>query len=190
MEEEERQVKTFFLKERLLYDGSQMHSHWAYRNYSLPGDSIVAFIGPCDVKKEEMVDLEDLLKGEVIRAKEMLHFICEHFGVDLKEIVFRQRLLVFCAKEALESLGFEILRAGDDLFFNDRKLSISIATITPVSGKIHLGINIDPEFAPVPAIGLREMGIEPVSFGEEVMKRYKEEISSISSAMSKVRGVP
>lgn len=183
-------MKTLFLKEKLLYDGSQMHSHWAYQHYSLLGDSIVAFIGPCEVKKEEMVDLEDLLKDEVIRAREMLHFICEHFAITLKEVVIYQRLLVCCAKEALEDAGWKILRVGDDLFFQKRKLSISIATLTPLSGKIHLGINIDPEGAPVPAVGLKEMGIEPVGFAEEVMKRYKEEVDDIYRAMCKVKGVP
>lgn len=183
-------MKTLFLEEKLLYDGSQIHSHWAYRNYSLLGDSIVAFIGPCEVKREEMVDLEDLLKGEVIRAREMLHFICEHFGVALREIVLFQRILVCCAKETLEDAGFKIVRTGDDLFFNKRKLSVSISTLTPISGKIHLGINIDPEGAPVPAVGLKEIGIKPKSFGEEVMRRYKEEIEGIHFAMCKVKGVP
>jgi len=183
-------MKTLFLKEKLLYDGSQIHSHWAYRNCSLLGDSIVAFIGPCEVKREEMVDLEDLLKGDVIRAREMLHFICEHFGIGLREIVLCQRLLVICAKEALEDEGFKLLRSGDDLFYNEKKLSISIATITPISGKIHLGLNIDPEGAPVPAVGLKEMGIEPIGFGEEVMRRYKGEMEGIYSAMCKVKGVP
>ncbi len=190
MEGKKETMRTLFLKERVLYDGSQLHSHWAYKNYSLLGDSVVAFIGPCEVKKEEMVDLEDFLKGEVIRAEEMLHFICEHFGLDLRETVYRQRLLIVCAKEALEERGLRILRVGDDLFYNQRKLSISIATITPLSGKIHLGINIDPRGAPLPAVGLKEIGIEPVGFGEEVMRRYKEEIEGIHTTMYKVKGVP
>lgn len=182
-------LKTLILKDRLLYDGSQIHSHWALRNYSLVGDNLVAFIGPCDVKKEEMVDLEDLLKGEVIRAKEMLHFIVEHYAVTLRETVMYQRLLVCSVKEALEDIGFQILRVGDDLFCHQRKLTISIATLTPVSGKIHLGINIDPEGAPVPAIGLKEMGIEAESFCEEVIERYKREVEDIYRAMCKVKGV-
>jgi hypothetical protein len=183
-------LKTLFLKDKILYDGSQIHSHWAYRNFNLIGDSIVAFLGPCDVKREEMVDLEDLTKGEIIRAKEMLHFICEHFGVEIREIILLQRILVICAEEALRGRGCEVERKGDDLFIDERKLSVSIATKTPISGKIHLGINIDPEGAPVPAIGLKELGIEPIGFGEEVMSRYKEELEDINFAMCKVRWVP
>lgn len=183
-------LKTLFIKERLLYDGNQIHSHWALRNYAILGDSIVAFIGPCDVKREEMVDLEDILKGEVIRAKEMLHFICEHFGVSLKEIVFNQRLLVVCAKEVLEKRGISLFRVGNDLFYEGRKLSVSIATLSPISGKIHLGINIDPEGAPVPAVGLMEMGIDPIIFAQEVMENYSKELVGIGEAMCKVKGVP
>ena len=183
-------LKMLFVKEKILYDGSQIHSHWAYKNFNLMGDSIVAFIGPCDVKKEEMVDLEDLRKGEIIKAKEMLHFICEHFGVEMREIVLLQRLLVFCVKESLESYGWKMERKGDDLFFENKKISISIATKTPISGKIHLGINIEPEGAPLPATGLKELGIEPVGFGEEVMRRYRDEFENINFAMCKVRWVP
>jgi hypothetical protein len=183
-------LKTLFLKDKILYDGSQIHSHWAYRNFNLIGDSIVAFIGPCDVKREEMVDLEDLVKGEIIKAKEMLHFICEHFGVEMREIILLQRILVLCVKDILESYGWKTERKGDDLFLEDRKISVSIATKTPLSGKIHLGINIDPEGAPLPAIGLKELGIAPVSFGEEVMRRYRDEFEDINFAMFKVRWVP
>ncbi|MGB9876483.1 MAG: DUF366 family protein [bacterium] len=183
-------LKSLFIPDRILYDGTQIHSHWAYRKFSLLGDSIVAFIGPCDVKREEMVDLEDLNKGETIRAKEMLHFICEHFNCEMREIVLLQRLLVFCAKEAVEEYGWKITRKGDDLFCENRKLSISIATKTPVSFKIHFALNIDPEGAPVPAIGLKEMGIDPISLGKQIIERYKEELQDIYQAICKAKGVP
>ncbi len=72
----------------------------------------------------------------------MLSFITEQFNVELVEGVFRQRLLMCCIKEALEKRGFVVRRSGDDLFVNDRKLSVSIATKSMTSVLIHTGVNI------------------------------------------------
>ena len=40
-------------------------------------------------------------------------------------------------------------RKGDDLFLGEGKLSVSIATASPVSTLIHLGVNEDASGAPV-----------------------------------------
>ena len=77
------------------------------------------------------------------------------------------------------------------MFFEDKKLTVSIATKSITSTLIHTGVNILSEGAPVKASGLTsELGIENIKeFALEVMKRYSEEIDDIILAGTKVRGV-
>ena len=171
-------MKTKLIEEEIKYIGSQLAPHWIYKNFKLQGDAIVAFIGECEVKLTEMVDIEDVINNEPIYSKLMLSFITEQFGVELVEGVFRQRLLICIIKELLEERGVFVVRNGDDLMINNRKLSVSIATKSTTSILIHTGLNILSEGAPVKASGLTsELGIEDVrEFALEVMKRYSEEI--------------
>jgi len=182
---------TKFIDNEIKYEGWQLAPHWIYKNYKLQGDSIVAFIGECEVKLTEMVDIEDVINNEPIYSKSMLSFISEQFNIGLIEGVFRQRLLICVIKEVLESRGFNIIRRGDDLFFNNKKLTVSIATKSATSVLIHTGINIISSGAPVKASGLTEdLGIDDIKdFAIEVMKRYSEEIHDIILASTKVRGV-
>ena len=184
-------MKTKFIDEEIKYIGSQLAPHWIYKNYNIQGDAIVAFIGECEVKLSEMVDIEDVINNEPIYSKCMLSFISEQFGIDLIEGVFRQRLLICIIKELLEEKGVFVVRKGDDLMINNRKLSVSIATKSITSILIHTGLNILSEGAPVAASGLKsELGIDDIKdFALEVMKRYSEEINDIILASTKVRGV-
>ncbi len=184
-------MKTKFIEEEIKYIGSQLSPHWIYKNYKIQGDAIVAFCGECDVALTEMVDIEDVINNEPIYSKYMLSFITEQFGVALTEGVFRQRLLMCIIKELLEERGIFVVRKGDDIMINDRKLSVSIATKSVTSVLIHTGLNVFSEGAPVKASGLTsELGITDVKeFALEVMKRYAEEIDDIISAGTKVRGV-
>lgn len=173
------------------YTGTELRSHWIMDTCGLRGDAIVAFQGPCDVPLDHMVDLVDVAAGESIRSALMLHFIVEHFGLSLDEAVLRQRLLVAEACDVLRSVnGMENLRRhGDDLYLDGRKLSVSIATVSPVSALIHLGMNVDPTGAPVVAVGLAEFGVNPVDFAERLMAAYVTELSEVREACCKVRPV-
>lgn len=184
-------MKTLLIKENIKYEGWQLCPHWIYKNFKIQGDSIVAFLGECDVKLTEMVDIEDVINNEPIYSKSMLSFISEQFNVGLVEGVFRQRLLICTIKEVLESRGFKIVRDGDDLFYDGKKLTVSIATKSMTSILIHTGINIDSTGAPVKASGLTsELGIKDINeFALEVMDRYAKEIDDIIMASTKVRGV-
>ncbi len=184
-------MKTQFIDKDIKYIGSQLAPHWIYKNFKIQGDAIVSFIGECDVKLTEMVDIEDVINNEPIYSKLMLSFISEQFGIELTEGVFRQRLLMCIIKELLEERGIFVKRNGDDLVVNGGKLSVSIATKSVTSILIHTGLNIISEGAPVKASGLKsEMGIENIKeFALEVMKRYSEEIEDIKLAATKVRGV-
>ena len=184
-------MKTQFIEDEIKYIGSQLTPHWIYRNFKIQGDAIVAFIGECEVKLTEMVDIEDVINNEPIYSKSMLSFISEQFNIDLVEGIFRQRLLICIIKELLEEHGVFVVRNGDDLIINNRKLSVSIATKSITSTLIHTGLNILSEGAPVEASGLTsELGINDIkSFAIEVMNRYSEEINDIILASTKVRGV-
>lgn len=184
-------MKTLFIENEIKYIGSQLASHWIYKNFKIQGDAIVAFVGECEVKLTEMVDIEDVINNEPIYSKYMLSFITEQFNVELVEGVFRQRLLVTCIKEALERRGFFVRRNGDDLFVNDKKLSVSIATKSMTSVLIHTGLNILSDGAPIPVSGLgSDLGIEDIKeFAQEIMQKYSDEIEDIILASTKVRGV-
>ena len=184
-------MKTKLIEEEIKYIGSQLQPHWIYKNFKLQGDAIVAFIGECEVKLTEMVDIEDVINNEPIYSKSMLSFITEQFNIDLVEGVFRQRLLICIIKELLEKRGVFVVRNGDDLMINGRKLSVSIATKSTTSILIHTGLNIESEGAPVKASGLTsELGITDIrAFAQEVMTAYAEELKGIELASTKVRGV-
>ena len=184
-------MKTKFIEEEIKYVGTQLSPHWIYKNFNIQGDSIVAFIGECEVKLSEMVDIEDVINNEPIYSKKMLSFISEQFGIGLVEGVFRQRLLICIIKELLEEKGINVIRKGDDLIFKGGKLSVSIATKSITSVLIHTGLNILSEGAPVIASGLEsDMGLlDAKSLAIEIMERYANELSDIKLASTKVRGV-
>lgn len=184
-------MKTKFIEEEVKYIGSQLAPHWIYKNYKIQGDAIVAFIGECKVDLTEMVDIEDVINNEPIYSKLMLSFITEQFGVELSEGVFRQRLLICIIKELLEERDIFVVRNGDDLMIEGKKLSVSIATKSVTSILIHTGLNILSEGAPVSASGLTsELGITDIKeFAIEVMRRYSLELDDIKLACTKVRGV-
>lgn len=184
-------MKIKFIDKNIKYIGSQLAPHWIYKNFKIQGDAIVAFCGECEVNLSEMVDIEDVINNEPIYSKYMLSFISEQFGLSLTEGVCRQRLLMCIIKECLEKRGIFVVRDGDDLMIDGKKLSVSIATKSITSVLIHTGLNIISEGAPIPVSGLTsELGIENIKeFAEEVMNRYIEELNDIYLASTKVRGV-
>lgn len=189
-------MKTKFIEQDIKYTGHELAPHWIYKKFHLQGDAIVAFCGECEVNLSEMVDIEDVINNEPIYSKYMLSFIVEHFNISLVEGVIRQRLLICIIKEALESIlsssqfsHFTIKRSGDDIFVNDKKLSVSIATKSLTSILIHVGVNIDPTGAPIDAIGLEALNIfNAPEFAQEIMLRYSQEINDIILASTKVIG--
>ncbi len=172
------------------YDGSQLSSLFAQRTAGIVGDSLVAFRGACRVAREHMVDLEDLRAGAEIYSPRMVHFIAEHFAEPLPAMVLRQRLFARLAADLLaERSGRTFRVAGDDLFLEARKASVSVATVSPVSGLFHFAVNIETAGVPVPAIGLDELGVEWQSFARELLERYRAEDADLRRAAAKVRWV-
>lgn len=184
-------METRLLEVAIAYTGAQLRSGWITQIAGIIGDSAVAFLGPCEVAPEHMVDMADLETGARISSPYMLHLIIEHPGLDLAHITTRQRLLMAIAGEIINAhLGETLLRRdGDDLYLQQRKLSISVATVSPVSGLIHAGFNVRGEGAPVPAIGLVELGLDPRDFAQRLLTAYATEITGGEAAARKVRPV-
>lgn len=180
------------LGERVDYDGAALRAHWILRTTGIVGDALVAFRGACDVSDAEMADLEDL-GGPGIAGADMLHFLLERFDeASLEAGVLRQRLFAVLVGECLAELGAVVRRDGDDLFAApdggaERKLSISIATRSPVSSLMHFAVNVTTDAVPVPACGLIELGVEPDALADAVLARYVAEERGILLARAKVR---
>jgi hypothetical protein len=179
-----------FVKKLIEYTGEQLSPHWAYTNFNLTGDSIVSFIGPCDVKPRFMIDLEDLKEGSRIYSTKMLHFIIEHFDtdIDIEKAVLRQHLLAAIVRDEIEKLsGEKISRIGSDLYHRNRKLSVSVATVSLISSLIHFGINISAKGVPVPARGLSDLRVSPTQLAKRVLSAYSAEIEKVADARARVR---
>ena len=184
-------MRTRLLESEIPYTGAELTSGWVMQMAGLKGDAAVAFLGSCDVAPEHMVDREDLEQGAAIRSPRMVHVIVEHPNVTLTDITVRQRLLMALAGEILNRhLGQHLIhRKGDDLYLRDRKLSVSVATTSPTSGLIHAGFNVRGEGAPVPAIGLEELGAESRWFAGKLLEAYAAEMEGIQGASRKVKPV-
>jgi len=183
-------LATAWMEEPLAYDGSQLRSHWILARTGLVGDALVGFRGPCNVLLDEMADLADL-GGPGIRADDMVHFVWESFrDRDLLLAVHRQRLLSAQAAEWIAQrvpAGMRVTRSGDDLFVGGGKLSISIATVSPVSSLVHFAVNATQGGAPVRTAALADLGLDPVVFGRALLAVVADEQASIEEARAKVR---
>jgi len=175
--------------DRMDYDGSQLHHAFAYEQAKALGATICCFRGSADVK-EHLVDLEDSLADDFIKSKEMWHFIIEIPEATITEMVVWQRLFISMCIDNLRkecSSDTIITRKGDDIMIGNRKLSVSIATLSRFSGLIHVGINIEVgEGCPVNAIGLNDFTSRySVTFGN-MAEIFVEEYNDIKDATFKV----
>ncbi len=189
------ELKYKFIEDKITYTGRELSSHWAYKNFNLPGNCIAAFIGPARVK-EHLVDIADCKKNRDIRSSLMLHFISEYFDLDLEKTILRQRLFINLLAQEINRVRKKLSNAastvecrGDDLYVKDRKLSVAIATLTPVSCVFHTGLNIISSGAPVKAIGLRDLSVSPKPLANRMFKLYARELKNITTARAKVKGV-
>lgn len=189
-------LAVLFSEKERPYTGPELRPHFLLTEMGLRGSALGAFIGPCRVQTEHLVDWEDRLAHDRIEARLMVHFLGEFFGATLKEGVLRQRLLMATIQQTLNERLLRagkadrlLTRDGDDLFSQGRKLSVSIVTASPVSQLLHAGINIDPAGAPVAAIGLAELGIDAREWVPELLEAVRQEWDSMEWACAKVRPV-
>lgn len=187
-------LSTLFYQEiEVFYDGSQLNPGWIEKKFGLKGDSLVSFTGGCDVKFEHMVDLEDLEQRNLIKSNLMLHFLGEFFSSsDLCFSLALQRILILLVKETLEELSREkLIRRGDDLFLLKKgvrsKLSISVATVSPVSSLFHLALNLTKSGTPVKVATLSDLGIDALDFAPLVMNKFSQDYESLIKKLRRVR---
>ncbi len=188
-------LKLIKLESGLLYDGSQIKPMWAFQELGVKGSSIVNWRGPMNIQPDELIDYEDV--GLEIKSDEMLHFIIEHFDVqpaDIRLCYHRQRILVMIVQDLLEDVGIKTQRKGDDLYCDGGKLSVSIASCSTSSMKIHFALNITSQGTPddVETIGLMEcssdLNHEGISkLADNISEAYVNEIMDIEEDISKTR---
>ncbi len=180
-------IKSLFVEEELPFTGEGLKPHWAFLNYDLAGDSIVAFIGAYQVSPEYTSDLREFKKGGEFKGSKLLHLIVEHFGCDLLETLLYERLLLGIAKDKLNHrLGGDILQIwGDDICDGNKRVTTSSATVNTLSGKIHLGINIESGEAK----GLKDYHVSPRELGEVIMDQYRLEVFRIDQKLSTTKSV-
>lgn len=181
---------TKLIDKKLKYDGSQLRPLFNYLEHNLLGDSCVAFVGACDVTFDHMVDGEDLLEKAQIKSDEMLHFLFETFDTQLITGVFLQRLFAEIVQNLIfKKTGQLLARSGDDLYLNEQKLSISIATRSTNSVLVHFAMNVTNAGTPVKTLSLQDLKIEPQSFAKDLLKLVSDEYLDIKKATYKVKCV-
>ena len=139
------------------YDGSQINPSWAFQEFGIYGSSIITWIGPVNITPDNLKDFADV--GLEIKSNYMVNFICEFFDQqppNMRIAYLRQRLLVMIFREILTEYGIASKREGDDIFVDGGKFSISIASVSLRSAKIHFALNLEDKGTPddVETIGL------------------------------------
>ena len=110
----------------------------------------------------------------------------------------RQRLLVMIFREILTEYGVRTKREGDDIFVDDRKLSISIASVSLSSAKIHFALNLEDKGTPsdVETIGLYDIKIDDnqiftqdnlLELINKTVNRFIDELETIENDISKTK---
>ena len=181
------------------YDGSQINPSWAFQEFGIYGSSIVTWIGPVNITPDNSKDFADV--GLEIKSNYMVNFICEFFDQqppNMRVAYLRQRLLVMIFREILTEYGIQTKREGDDIFVDGGKLSISIASISLSSAKIHFALNLEDKGTPsdVETIGLYDIKVN----GEQVfnqnnlldlinktVKNFINELKTIENDISKTK---
>lgn len=188
------------LKENLIYDGSQINPQWAFREFKIKESNIISWIGPMNIHKDNIVDYED--HDKEIKGDELLHFIIEHFDVqpaDIRLCYHRQRLFITIVRDNLDKMGIKTMRKGDDLYIlidheKLEKLSVSIATASINSMKMHFALNITSEGTPsdVNITSLTEckenLQIENINeLADNISENYMDELKDIESDITKTK---
>jgi len=184
-------MKSLYTKDKIKFTGEQLEAHWTFNRFDLLGDSILAFVGPCEVDERYLIGADHFKKKTQVKSEMMLHFLVEHFDQDLEKAILRQKLLMSILKDKLNHrLGGDVFqRWGNDIFEQDFKLTVSTVTKTPVSTKIHVGINVSAKNVPVKAKGLSDYGIDPDDIAEVVMNQYRLDMRRIKERMARTRSV-
>ncbi len=186
------------IEEIFPYDGSQIDASWAFKEFGIYGSSLITWIGPVNITPDNLKDFADV--GLEIKSNYMVNFICEFFDcqpANMRIAYLRQRLLVMIFREILFEYGVTSKREGDDIFVDGGKLSISIATASLSSMKIHFALNLEDKGTPddVDTIGLYDIRDENgeqvfnqdnlIDLINETADRFISELETIENDISK-----
>ena len=177
----------------------QINPSWAFNQFGIYGSSVITWIGPVNITPDNLKDFADV--GLEIKSNAMVNFICEFFDcqpANMRIAYLRQRLLVMIFREILFENGIVTKREGDDIFFDNRKLSISIASVSLSSAKIHFAFNLEDLGTPddVETIGLFDIKVDGNQvFNEDnlldlinkVVSKFICEIATIEKDISKTK---
>ncbi len=186
-------MKTHWISEISHYSGQELSPLRNYLQFSLLGDSCLAWRGPCQIHFADMIDGEDLKQSAQICGSDMVHFVFEVFNVDLTAGVLLQRLFASIIADEIytETQGqVRLSRSGDDLCWKEnRKFSISIATLARQSALVHFAFNVSNKGTPVPTSALEDFGLDSKvsEFAQKILSRISLEWTSIKEATFKVR---
>ncbi len=186
----------------IIYDGSQISSHYVADRYGVIGDSILIFRGGMKLSPKEMVDIKDIIREShlsdiLISSDDSLHFIIEEFDIqppNMEIEYYRLRILAQTIIDILKEREIETERKSTDIFIGGKKLNVGIATVGISSSKIHFGLNVLSTGVPehVQAIGLADLGItkeETQSLAINIAENYVYEISRIKEDVAKTRTI-
>ena len=101
-------------------------------------------------------------------------------------------------REILTEYGVATTREGDDIFVDNRKLSISIASVSLSSAKIHFALNLEDKGTPddVATIGLYDIRVDGKQIFDEnnlldlinqTADRFIDELETIENDISKTK---
>jgi hypothetical protein len=186
-------MNSIILQHPIKYDGSQIAPLWAY-GMGIKGDSVVIFHGPMDVTLNNMKDFEDEKAGKTIKGDDLIHIIVERFDspASMRLAYYMQRLLIVSVRDVLGKHGIKTSRNGDDLFIDDKKLTVSIASAGVASEKIHCGINITTQGTPseIRTAALLELGINDwKALAKEIAENFIREIEYIEGDIVKTKSL-
>lgn len=191
------------LKDVKVYDGSLIHSRFAYKVFkdrTLPIGNIVAFRAPMKVEAAGMIDSEDILNEDFIYSEDAISFCWEIPNMDPFGAVSYQRLLNTQIANILSKkyLNAPIEVDGDDLIVHKEhdqggvvqpkgKCSVSITYVRENVALGHTGININAgKKAPVFAYSTKLSDDNATAFMNDVISLFYSLNDDIFIATSKV----
>ena len=157
-------------------------------------------IDPCAKLRDRTVDYSAMPKADIILVTHE-HF--DHYDAATIRQLHKENTQLVMNQRCVELYGGgkamkngDQLQLGDDIFVDGRKLSISIASVSLSSAKIHFALNLEDKGTPgdVETIGLYDIDDGKV-FNEdnlkdlifEVVNRFIDEIETIEKDISKTK---
>lgn len=179
------------------YENNTLRSGF-YQKKSDSPHYLVSFHGEANITIEGLCDLADIHGNEPFINGYMLHFIAEFSGIEAKESVLIQRRFITLVRDYLQenNEGVILTQGGDDLYYEGRKLSVSIvAPSTQSTYLMHAAFNIDNS-ATLNVASLSEIyNINKLEeskcqqIAKDLMEKFNEEMLSIINATRKVKPI-